>query len=122
MQRSNAKLSINTANKAFPSRGDSRDFEVKQCGPSSCPAPSERYPQVREEIETQDKLIAVLHEQLSMLGQRIQPVLRSTDLCASSPCEPERSLCEVAGRLASSNHGLRVAISRIGEMLEAVEL
>ena len=90
--------------------------------PDTSPGP--RQPQLRAAIEAQEKIIAGLSEAVSMLDQKLSPIIaplpQTGNTCGQESCGPV--VCEFAGRLEDSNTRLSTLYDKIARQTEAVEL
>ena len=83
----------------------------------------EKMPQVSEQFLALEKLVSVLHEHISILGKKLDPIL-SPELCKPEGAGAEKSAPQapLASGLRAINLRLAGAISRVEDLGRRVEV
>lgn len=83
----------------------------------------EKMPQVSEQFLALEKLVSVLHEHISILGKKLDPIL-SPELCKPEGVGAEKSAPQapLASGLRAINLRLAGAISRVEDLGRRVEV
>lgn len=85
--------------------------------------PEERYPQIPDALDTQEKLVSMLIDAVQTLGQRLQPAIPPQPPSEDSGKPSEgRPLCQIAERLSLNNQRLSAAYNAITTLTALIEL